>query len=184
MGAMITFNGDEKNPEAINPYQSSPFQGRTPSNTFPYFMQNTPSMDHRFQPSPFDGYPGHNSNLPSGYSSPLPMNHHMNQQLMHPSEYYTLEYPVGLPGACSDMTGSCQCGSDCSCVGCLTHSGHNGFSLDMPVPEHPISNTANQQNLSHASHTSPGTSQTSQIPVLDNISVPCLSPRTLETSMI
>ena len=184
MGAMITFNSDDKNPEAINPYPSSPFQGGTPSNSFPYFMQSTPSMDHSFQPNPFDGYSDPNSTLPSGYSSPLSTNHHMNQQLMHPSEYYTLEYPVGLPSACSDVTGSCQCGSDCSCVGCLTHSGHNGFSLDMPVPEHPIPDTADQQNSPHTPQTSSAMSQTSRIPVLDNMSVPCLSPRTLETSMI
>ena len=186
MGALITSNGDDKNPEVINPYQASPYQGSTPSTPFPYFMQNTPSMDHGFQPIPFDSYSDPNSTLPSGYSSPLSANHHLNQQLMHPSEYYTLEYPVGLPNACSDMTGSCQCGSDCSCVGCLTHSGHNGLSLDMPTPEHPISNTSDEQAQSshHVPHESSATSQTSRIPVLDNVSVPCLSPRTVETSMI
>ncbi|KGO46666.1 hypothetical protein PEX1_071130 [Penicillium expansum] len=186
MGAMITSNGDDKNSEVINPYKSSPYQGGTPSTPFPYFMQSTPSMDHGFQPMPFDSYSDPNSTLPSGYSSPLSASHHINQQLMHPSEYYTLEYPVGLPSACSDMTGSCQCGSDCSCVGCLTHSGHNGLSLDVPIPEHPIANTADRQTQPsrHAPHTNSATSQTSRIPVLDNVSVPCLSPRTLETSMI
>lgn len=186
MGAIITSNGDDKNPDVINPYQASPYQGGTPSTPFPYFMQNTSSMDHGFQPIPFDSYSDPNSTLPSGYSSPLSANHHLNQQLMHPSEYYTLEYPVGLPSACSDMTGSCQCGSDCSCVGCLTHSGHNGLSLDVPIPEHPISNTADKQTQPsrHVPHTNSATSQTSRIPSLDNVSVPCLSPRTLETSMI
>ncbi|KAJ5188300.1 hypothetical protein N7491_004624 [Penicillium cf. griseofulvum] len=186
MGAIITSNGDDKNPEVINPYQTSPYQGGTPSTPFPYFMHSTPSMDRGFQPIPFDSYSDPNSALASGYSSPLSANHQLNQQLMHPSEYYTLEYPVGLPNACSDTTGSCQCGSDCSCVGCLTHSGHNGLSLDVPIPEHPISNTADKQAQPsrHASHTSSATSQSSRIPVLDNVSVPCLSPRTLETSMI
>ncbi|KAJ6143662.1 hypothetical protein N7471_003115 [Penicillium samsonianum] len=186
MGAMISSNGDDKNPEVINPYQASPYQGGTPSTPFPYLMQSTPSMDHGFQPIPFDSYSDPNSTLPSGYSSPLSANHHLNQQLMHPSEYYTLEYPVGLPSACSDMTGSCQCGSDCSCVGCLTHSGHNGLSLDVPIPDHPIANTADKptQASRHVPHTNSATSQTSRIPVLDNVSVPCLSPRTLETSMI
>ncbi|CAI7573813.1 unnamed protein product [Penicillium glandicola] len=186
MGAMITFNGDDKNPEAINPYKTLPFQGGAHSTPYPYFMQKTPSMDHGFQPIPFDSYSDPNSTLPSGYSSPLSGNHHLNQQLMHPSEYYTLEYPVGLPSACSDTTGSCQCGSDCSCVGCLTHSGHNGVSLDVPIPEHPIANTVDKQaqNSRHIPHTSSAPSQNSRIPVLDNVSVPCLSPRTLETSMI
>ncbi|KAJ5789858.1 uncharacterized protein N7518_006869 [Penicillium psychrosexuale] len=186
MGAMITSNGDEKNPEVINPYQTSPYQGGTPSTSFPYFIQSTPSMDHGFQPIPFDSYSDPNSTLASGYSSPLSTNHHLNQQLMHPSEYYTLEYPVGLPSACSDMTGSCQCGSDCSCVGCLTHSGHNGLSLDIRIPEHPIPDTGDKQNQHsrHVSRTNSATSRSSRIPVLDNVSVPCLSPRTLETSRI
>ena len=186
MGAMITSNGDEKNPEVTNPYQTSPYQGGTPSTAFPYFMQSTPSMDHGFQPISFENYSDPNSTLASGYSSPLSSNHHLNQQLMHPSEYYTLEYPVGLPSACSDMTGSCQCGSDCSCVGCLTHSGHNGLSLDIPIPEHPVPNTGDNQtqHSPHASHTSSASSQTSRIPEPDNVSMPYLSPRSLEISRI
>ncbi|KAJ5301351.1 hypothetical protein PENANT_c023G01731 [Penicillium antarcticum] len=182
MGAMITFNGDEKNPESINPYQSSPFQGATSPATFNYYMQGTPSLD-QYQHNPFDGYSDPNSAMPSGYSSPL-TGPSLNHQLMHPSEYYTLEYPVGLPSACSDVTGSCQCGSDCSCVGCLTHSGHNGFSLDTPIPPNPFpENAEQQQGPTHVPHTSSATA-TSRIPVLDNVSVPCLSPRALETSMI
>jgi hypothetical protein len=187
MGAMITFNSDDKNSELMNSYQASPYQAGTPSTPYPYFMQNTPTLDHGFQPMPFGSYSDPNSTLPSGYSSPLSSNqHHLNQQLMHPSEYYTLEYPVGLPSACSDVTGSCQCGSDCSCVGCLTHSGHNGLSLDIPNAEQHIPHTPDQHNqtLHYVPHTSSATSQISRIPVLDNVSVPCLSPRTLETSMI
>ncbi|KAJ5771332.1 uncharacterized protein N7511_003383 [Penicillium nucicola] len=183
MGAMITFNGDEKNPESINPYQPSPFQGATPPAPFNYYMQGTPSLDQGYQQNPFEGYSDPNSAMPSGYSSPL-TGSGLNHQLMHPSEYYTLEYPVGLPSACSDVTGSCQCGSDCSCVGCLTHSGHNGFSLDTPILEVPFPETTeHQQGPARAPHTSSAT-PTSRIPVLDNMSVPCLSPRTLETSMI
>lgn len=186
MGAIITSNGNDKNPEVINPYQFPSYQTDIPSNSFPYFMPDTPSMNHGFQPISFDSYSDPSSTLHSGYSSPLPSNPHFSQQLMHPSEYYTLEYPVGLPSACSDVTGSCQCGSDCSCVGCLTHNGHNGISLDVSIPEQPIANTGAQQNniSRHVPHTSSVTSQTSRIPVLDNVSVPCLSPRTLETSMI
>jgi hypothetical protein len=182
MGAMITFNGDDKSPEIINPYQSTPFQGTTPPAPFNYYMQGTPSIDHGFQHNPFDGYSDPNSAMPSGYSSPL-AGPGLNHQLMHPSEYYTLEYPVGLPSTCSDVTGSCQCGSDCSCVGCLTHSGHNGFSLNASIPETPFPENTEQQGPSHVSHTSSAT-PTSRIPVLDNVSVPCLSPRTMETSMI
>lgn len=42
------------------------------------------------------------------------------------SAYLTMEYeygPIGL-GRCTDPTGTCRCGDDCSCIGCLTHSGH------------------------------------------------------------
>ncbi|KAJ5351369.1 hypothetical protein N7452_000343 [Penicillium brevicompactum] len=185
MGAMITLNGDERRADTINPYQSSPFQGAAPSGAFPYYVQSTPHLDHGFQSNPYNGYSDPNSALPSGYSSPLASsNHQINQQLMHPSEYYTLEYPVGLPSACSDVTGSCQCGSDCSCVGCLTHSGHSGFSLDMSVPENPVSDTTELRNSPHLPPTSSAMSHPSQNPSLDNMSVPCLSPRTLETSMI
>ena len=53
---------------------------------------------------------------------------------MQPSEYYTIEYPVGL-SLCSNVSGNCQCGNDCSCVGCLTHSGHNGVALETPANE-------------------------------------------------
>ncbi|KAF2451799.1 hypothetical protein P171DRAFT_12044 [Karstenula rhodostoma CBS 690.94] len=35
-----------------------------------------------------------------------------------------------LPG-CNDATGTCQCGDGCECVGCLTHGGHNGVTLEM-----------------------------------------------------
>jgi len=188
MGVMMTFDGDEQHtPETItNAYQSSPFQGTTPSTPLNFgFMQHNPSMGSTAQQDSFDPYSDPNSTMPSGYSSPLRVSHHLNQQLMHPSEYYTLEYPVGIPSACSNVTGSCQCGNDCSCVGCLTHSGHNGVPLEASVPEPSLANAEEQQSLSHR-HTPVASisNRTSHIPVLDSISVPCLSPRTLETSMI
>ncbi|KAJ5561664.1 hypothetical protein N7535_003874 [Penicillium sp. DV-2018c] len=191
MGAMITFNDGDQNADFMNSYQPSPYQASTPTTSFPYFVPNTPTMDHGFQQMPFGSYSDPNSTLPSGYSSPLSSNqHHLNQQLMHPSEYYTLEYPVGLPSSCSDVTGSCQCGSDCSCVGCLTHNGHDGVALDISNQEQPMAHQSDQhnQNLQYVPQTSSAMSSamspTSRIPVLDNMSVPCLSPRTLETSMI
>ena len=44
---------------------------------------------------------------------------------MRDSDYYTMAYPVN--GDCTDATGSCLCGSDCTCLGCLTHQGHIGL---------------------------------------------------------
>lgn len=188
MGVMMTFDPDEHTPEAIaNTYQSPPsFRGSTAPTPLNFFMQQSPSMDHGAHQNSFDPYTDPSSTMPSGFSSPLPTGPAFKQPLMHQSEYYTLEYPVGIPSACSDITGSCQCGNDCSCVGCLTHSGHNGVALEAPIPEPTMPNTTTTEHTS--SHRGPPTStagsQTSRIPVLDNMSVPCLSPRTLETSMI
>lgn len=39
--------------------------------------------------------------------------------------YYTMEYPAY--SNCTDATGTCLCGSDCTCSGCLTHLGHTGL---------------------------------------------------------
>lgn len=47
------------------------------------------------------------------------------------SGYYTMEFPMDSLGGCTDVSGSCQCGDDCACVGCLTHTGHNGIPLDL-----------------------------------------------------
>lgn len=48
------------------------------------------------------------------------------------SSYYTMEFPMdsgGLYSACTDTSRSCQCGSNCACIGCLTHTGHDGDSF-------------------------------------------------------
>lgn len=42
------------------------------------------------------------------------------------SGYLTMEYEYDL-GECIDATGTCRCGDACTCVGCLTHSGHDGL---------------------------------------------------------
>ena len=46
---------------------------------------------------------------------------------LSPSSYFWNE--MTLP-SCSDASGTCQCGDGCACVGCLTHGGHTGESLD------------------------------------------------------
>lgn len=48
---------------------------------------------------------------------------------LSPSSYFWQE--MVLPG-CNDETGTCQCGDGCECVGCLTHGGHTGVTLEMP----------------------------------------------------
>ncbi|KAF5863794.1 hypothetical protein ETB97_009257 [Aspergillus alliaceus] len=144
MGLLVAFDGEDQTVDNMNGYQTPSLHGKRPSTTsldysyanFSHALNNCPQplMTHSY---------GEQASTPnimrSGYSSP-PAEYMSEQHLMEPSEYYTLEYPVGLPSGCSDVTGSCQCGNDCCCVGCLTHSGHNGLPLE-PV-------TAEASNLS------------------------------------
>ena len=57
-------------------------------------------------------------------------------------DFYTMEFPIESTEApyygCSDVSGTCMCGDDCTCIGCLTHSGHNG---DAPLVESPNTET-------------------------------------------
>jgi hypothetical protein len=52
---------------------------------------------------------------------------------LSPSSYHL--QTLVLPG-CNDVTGTCQCGDGCACVGCLTHGGHNGVPLAPSRIEH------------------------------------------------
>lgn len=40
---------------------------------------------------------------------------------------FLVEYPLE---PCSNVTGTCLCGDNCSCAGCLSHNGHNGVHVD------------------------------------------------------
>lgn len=43
------------------------------------------------------------------------------------SEYYHYTYAVGPARPdCTAVPGTCACGDNCSCLGCLTHTGHTG----------------------------------------------------------
>ena len=48
-------------------------------------------------------------------------------------QYFTLTYQINPDEilSCTDISGSCKCGDDCACVGCLTHTGHTGEPLDL-----------------------------------------------------
>ncbi|KAJ9638809.1 hypothetical protein H2199_006669 [Coniosporium tulheliwenetii] len=48
--------------------------------------------------------------------------------ILSPTSFFFNELVLG----CSDATGLCQCGDGCTCVGCLTHGGHNGVPLESP----------------------------------------------------
>ena len=121
MGLMVGLNGDGQNQQS--PYPTHP---ATPLDySIPGVHQNLNSGLH--SNNNMHPYPGQYGD---GYTSHA--SYQQDADFMEASQYYTLEYPVGLPNPCSDITGSCQCGNDCSCVGCLTHNGHNGFKLESP----------------------------------------------------
>ena len=41
------------------------------------------------------------------------------------NSFQTMEYP--MRPWCDNQSGTCMCGDECDCLGCLTHSGHNGI---------------------------------------------------------
>lgn len=159
MGLLVALDG-EQTLEGFNGFQSPPLPGNYPSvppmnYSLPGLSMSNGTQQMGMQPY---GEVGTSSNpLRSGYSSP-PAEYTPGQTLMEPSEYYTLEYPVGLPSGCSDVTGSCQCGNDCCCVGCLTHSGHDGFALETTTADSIEAPTVTAGELDNSTHGSSSTS--------------------------
>ncbi|KAK2764336.1 hypothetical protein FQN54_009029 [Arachnomyces sp. PD_36] len=186
MGYMMTMGDDDTGSEPSRSRGQTVYDGQmSPTPTqFPSFPNNglnyaqTPGPEH---PQTFSGHaptPGfeHNPQTPGSAS----YDNGYTQMLMQPSAYYTVEYPVADVSPCTDMTGTCQCGSDCSCVGCLTHSGHNGLSLGSPQhqstsnaqttsafpPQHGMPYIQSQEHMSPLDYTAD--SPESQIPVDPN----------------
>lgn len=181
MGAMVTLGEKDGNLEGSNGYRTSPFPGKANAPSaldFTFANSNHHHLDTgAVQGEATPTYPEQapNSNFDNRFSSPFSPEYTPGL-LMEPEEYYTLEYPVGLPNSCSDVTGSCQCGNDCCCTGCLTHSGHNG---------EPVTTTQNTSlNTTGLSNPSPPDEQldleSARFPVLDNLSASSLSPRAVE----
>ena len=118
MGLLVGLNGEQSQHSQYPASATYPIgtndnlENGVQHDTIHTYSEHTPYSDHMGS-----GYPSHANYTP-------------DQDLMEPSQYYTLEYSVGLPNPCSDVTGSCQCGNDCSCIGCLTHSGHNNLGLE------------------------------------------------------
>jgi hypothetical protein len=172
MGYMMTVKENEEKSGT-----SSPFTGL---NSPPAIPSNVPSNHNNAvrtntQPSFTD-----DNTLPSTFDNTINSPTFANNQFMQPSEYYTIEYPVGL-NLCSDVTGTCQCGNDCNCVGCITHSGHDGIVLEsMPPQSQPISNQAPPPPQVHEYY-----SQNPGIPrSMDQYSPSALSPPVVETPLV
>lgn len=159
MGYLMTMDGDDVNSErsrsrghTLYDEQMSPKPAQ-----YPAFPNNGLDFAQAPQGEPLGTFSGPMTapGFEHGPTNPGSVSYGSgyNQMMMQPSAYYTVEYPVGDLSPCTDMTGTCQCGSDCSCVGCLTHSGHNGLSLGSPQQPNP-------PNL----HTTPGFSPQSGLP--------------------
>lgn len=177
MGTLVSLDGEEPNPGTLNNYQNSFFSDQPDTSFAEYSFPGIGNpIDTGAAHNSIQAYPHQTatSDLSNGYSPPA--GYPSDQQFMTPSEYYTLEYSIGLPNPCTDVTGSCQCGSDCSCVGCLTHSGHNGLSLEPGAMENP---TSNPTQPSGSGLGQPDVAL-SRIPVLDDLSVPSSSPHAIE----
>lgn len=147
MGYIMTMGADSANHEQSRSrghtlYNEQLTQGQPQHPSFP---NHSVGFAQPPGPEPFHSLPGHAATPGFEHgpatSGSTPYDPGYNQMMMQPSAYYTVEYPVGDLNPCIDMTGTCQCGSDCSCVGCLTHSGHNGLSLNSP----PLPNSTNHQ---------------------------------------
>lgn len=91
---------------------------------------NAMHINEILQPSDLiQSIPFHGPSFSNGTYEALPIESvHQAPQSAISSGYLTMEYeydPIGL-GECTDATRTCRCGDGCSCVGCLTHSGHDG----------------------------------------------------------
>lgn len=116
----------------LSPY-GSPFHS-------PADSSNIPTTNHRMQIEdilhPSD-LPRSREFSPSGYGagghSAMPNGSlaEAAQPAISSSGYLTMEYEfASMPyERCTDSTGTCRCRDACDCVGCLTHSGHDGETL-------------------------------------------------------
>lgn len=173
MGYMMTVKEDEEKSGTSSPFSglNSPpaMKTRNPS------IQNHSSTPTNIQPS-FTDDNTFGSTFENNINSPA----YASSQFMQPSEYYTIEYPVGL-NLCSDITGTCQCGNDCSCVGCITHSGHDGIVLEsMPAESQPTPDQASPPQQFHDYYSqNPGMPRS-----MDQYSPSALSPPLVETPLV
>lgn len=172
MGYMMTVNEDEEKSGG-----SSPFTGL---NSPPAIPSRTPSNQNHSVPTNTQLSFTDDNNSPSIFDNTINSSTFANNQFMQPSEYYTIEYPVGLH-LCSDLTGTCQCGNDCNCVGCITHSGHDGIALEsMPTESQPIPSQVPPPQQFHDYYgQNPGIPRS-----MDQYSPSALSPPVVETQLV
>lgn len=179
MGYMMTIGEGGESPDALDGSRTTPVSGpmSPPLFGYPAATQTATTVG-----GSCCGQTAHEQRRPSNFDYELPTpnpTHYNSGHLMQPSEYYEVEYPVPLPDACSDMTGTCQCDSDCNCVGCLTHSGHNG----MPLEDPPESTNAGVEEYSALSQ-QPSHPEGRRFSTLEEFSFSSLSPPAIEPQLV
>lgn len=170
MGYMMTVGEEEENSGG-----SSPFTGLVSPSSYPFTNQRS-----RTATPSWSGFVATDTST-SNFDNTLKSSALSSDQLMLTSQYYTLEYPVGL-NLCSNMTGTCQCGNDCTCVGCITHSGHDGVVFDSTTPENqPVSHQSAPISQRSDDYYGPNLDTRGSI---DQYSVSMSSPPVVETPLV
>ncbi|KAF2503273.1 hypothetical protein BU16DRAFT_533523 [Lophium mytilinum] len=98
----------------------------TPPIKFEQFNINSSRDDQSQTPRPNTAKGEDVNNSPAYQDSPGDQD---SEPTLSPSSFFL--QTLVLPG-CNDVTGTCQCGDGCDCVGCLTHGGHDGIPLEAP----------------------------------------------------
>lgn len=138
MGYLMTSRNDDLSAESPGDSTNSPrIEHQYPNGNQGYSnlsINDVASLEQGYD-NPYE----HFANIPgtTPLATPLQTSHNQNQgqiMMMQPNAYVTVEYPVGLLDPCTNMTGTCQCGANCACIGCLTHHGHNGVPLEPSPP--------------------------------------------------
>ncbi|KAK2751555.1 hypothetical protein FQN55_000276 [Onygenales sp. PD_40] len=155
MGYLMAFRDDDQTTETGN---TPPFSGPTVPAGFDY--HTLPPNNLPVQPSNQPYYRGTGQQPALDYTgsseAPAVYDPNYGQMLMHDAAYYEVEYPVGLLDPCTNLTGTCQCGVNCACVGCLTHSGHDGVALEVsPPPDQSTTATVHEPENHINRHFSP-----------------------------
>ncbi|ODH17277.1 hypothetical protein ACO22_06278 [Paracoccidioides brasiliensis] len=139
MGYLLNFADDDQQSERSDNNANKPsFDGPPVPAEFEYHNWSPSSLP--FQNShqlPWNGphtRPTLNGSGSSPSGGPTVYSSNRGEMMMQPAAYYELEYPADYLDPCTNMTGTCQCGINCSCVGCLTHSGHDGVQLELSPP--------------------------------------------------
>lgn len=100
--------------------------------TTPILVNSSPSRNglnqeehsaHQLSPSPSQDDENGVGGTPGGTD---------NGGELSPSGFFYVDYPFGT---CAQTETGCKCGEGCTCVGCLTHGGHDGVVLEANVGE-------------------------------------------------